>query len=45
MQKDRDNRFDNIIFFDMDNVLVNFKSGLEKVPDEIKAQYADDGTG
>lgn len=41
----QDNRFDNIIFFDMDNVLVNFQSGLDKVSDEVKSQYADDGTG
>ena len=29
----------------MDNVLVDFQSGLDKVPQEIKAQYEDDGTG
>lgn len=34
-----------IIFFDMDNVLVDFKSGLDKVSPEILAQYEDDGTG
>lgn len=34
-----------IIFFDMDNVLVDFKSGLAKVDPDIKAQYDDDGTG
>ena len=45
MPKDRDNRFDNIIFFDMDNVLVDFKSGLDRVSPEIKAEYEDDGTG
>lgn len=45
MPKDRDNRFDNIIFFDMDNVLVDFRSGLDRVSPEIKAEYEDDGTG
>ena len=34
-----------IVFFDMDNVLVDFKSGLDKVDPEIKAKYDDDGTG
>ena len=29
----------------MDNVLVDFKSGLDRVPPEIKAQYENDGTG
>ena len=29
----------------MDNVLVNFQSGLDKVDEAIKQQYADDGTG
>jgi 5'(3')-deoxyribonucleotidase len=33
------------IFFDMDNVLVDFQSGLDQVSEEVKAQYADDGTG
>jgi 5'(3')-deoxyribonucleotidase len=45
LQKDRDDRFDHIIFFDMDNVLVDFKSGLDRVSPEIKAEYDDDGTG
>lgn len=27
------------LFFDMDNVLVNFQSGLDKVDESIKAQY------
>ena len=27
------------LFFDMDNVLVNFQSGLDKVDEDIKAQY------
>lgn len=34
-----------IVFFDMDNVLVDFKSGLDKVDAETKAKYNDDGTG
>lgn len=34
-----------IIFFDMDNVLVDFRSGLAKVSPDIIAQYDDDGTG
>ena len=34
-----------IIFIDMDNVLVDFNSGIEKVAPEIKAKYEDDGTG
>ena len=39
------NRFNRIIYIDMDNVIVDFKSGLDKVSDEIKNQYNDDGTG
>ena len=35
----------DLIFIDMDNVLVDFKSGLDKVDPQIKAQYDDDGTG
>lgn len=34
-----------ILYFDMDNVLVDFKSGLDQVSDEEKAKYADDGKG
>lgn len=34
-----------IVYVDMDNVLVDFKSGLDRVPEAIKADYADDGTG
>ncbi|MBP5688402.1 MAG: hypothetical protein J6X22_07160 [Muribaculaceae bacterium] len=34
-----------IIYVDMDNVLVDFQSGLNRVPEEIKKQYADDGNG
>ena len=33
------------LYFDLDNVLVDFKSGLDQVPEEVKARYADDGTG
>jgi 5'(3')-deoxyribonucleotidase len=33
------------IFFDMDNVLVDFQSGLDRVSPEEKARYMDDGTG
>ena len=34
-----------IVYFDMDNVLVDFQSGLDQVPDEVKARFADNGTG
>ena len=34
-----------IVYVDMDNVLVNFQSGLDRVPEAIKREYADDGTG
>ena len=34
-----------ILYFDMDNVLVDFQSGLDQVPEEVKAQYVDDGEG
>lgn len=43
--EERDRRFRPILYFDMDNVLVDFRSGLDKVSPEIKAQYEDDGTG
>ena len=33
------------LYFDMDNVLVDFKSGLDQVPAEEKVRYEDDGTG
>ena len=33
------------LYFDMDNVLVDFKSGLDQVSAEEKARYEDDGTG
>ena len=45
MQIEKDGRNRHIIFFDMDNVLVDFRSGLDRVPQEIKMQYQDDGTG
>ena len=34
-----------ILYFDMDNVLVDFRSGLDQVSEEEKAKYADDGKG
>ena len=34
-----------VLYFDMDNVLVDFQSGLDQVSEEVKAQYADDGNG
>lgn len=34
-----------IVYVDMDNVLVDFQSGLNRVPEAVKAEYADDGTG
>ena len=34
-----------IIFIDMDGVLVDFNSGVEKIDPKIKALYEDDGTG
>lgn len=45
MKIEKDGRDRHIIFFDMDNVLVDFRSGLDRVPQEIKVQYEDDGTG
>lgn len=33
-----------IVFIDMDNVLVDFKSGLNKVNEDILSQYSGDGT-
>ena len=45
MQREKDDRFRPIIFFDMDNVLVDFQSGLDKVSQDVKARYDDDGTG
>lgn len=34
-----------VLYFDMDNVLVDFQSGLDQVSEEVKAKYADDGNG
>lgn len=33
-----------ILFFDMDSVLVNFQSGIDATPKDVLAQYEDDGT-
>lgn len=33
-----------ILYIDMDNVLVDFKSGIERVPECIKNMYKDDGS-
>lgn len=38
-------RIKPIVYVDMDNVLVDFQSGLNRVPEAIKDEYADDGTG
>ncbi|MGM9693424.1 MAG: hypothetical protein ACI3YC_00240 [Alloprevotella sp.] len=34
-----------ILYFDMDNVLVNFQSGIDATPADELARYADDGKG
>ena len=34
-----------ILYVDMDNVLVDFQSGLNRMPQAIKEEYADDGKG
>ena len=34
-----------VVYVDMDNVLVDFQSGLNRVPKAIKDKYADDGKG
>lgn len=34
-----------IVFIDMDNVLVDFASGLKRVSEEVKAEYAKDEKG
>jgi len=34
-----------ILFIDMDNVLVDFSSGLNKMSEEVKSLYTDDGKG
>ena len=33
------------LFFDMDNVLVDFQSGLDKIDDETKSLYRAKGAG
>ena len=33
------------IFVDMDGVLVNFQSGIDKLDESTKREYADDGAG
>ena len=33
------------LFFDMDNVLVDFQSGLDKIDEETKNQYRAKGPG
>lgn len=33
------------IFVDMDGVLVNFQSGIDKLDDATMREYADDGNG
>ncbi len=34
-----------ILYFDMDNVLVDFQSGIDATPPEVLAEYDDDGKG
>lgn len=34
-----------ILYFDMDNVLVDFKSGITAMPEDVLVGYADDGKG
>lgn len=34
-----------ILYFDMDNVLVDFQSGINQIPQDILAKYNDDGKG
>lgn len=40
-----ENKKKKIVYVDMDNVLVDFQSGLNRVPKTIKDEYADDGKG
>lgn len=42
LQNSNDMNKKTVLYFDMDNVLVDFKSGLNRVPAELKSQY--DGT-
>jgi len=39
VQKLHDQRGKKRLFFDMDNVLVDFQSGLDKIDEETKKQY------
>ena len=40
-----ENKKKKIVYVDMDNVLVDFQSGLSRVTEAITTEYADDGTG
>ena len=40
-----DNKKKKTVYVDMDNVLVDFQSGLSRVTEAITTEYADDGTG
>lgn len=40
-----ENKKKKIVYVDMDNVLVDFQSGLSRVTEAITSEYADDGTG
>ena len=40
-----ENKKKKTVYVDMDNVLVDFQSGLSRVTEAITTEYADDGTG
>ena len=40
-----ENKKKKIVYVDMDNVLVDFRSGLSRVTNAILTEYDDDGTG
>ena len=40
-----ENKKKKIVYVDMDNVLVDFRSGLSRVTNAIITEYDDDGTG
>ena len=40
-----ENKKKKIVYVDMDNVLVDFQSGLNRVTEAITTEYDDDGTG
>ena len=40
-----ENKKKKIVYVDMDNVLVDFQSGLSRVTNAIITEYDDDGTG